>query len=271
MITATMVKELRDSTGLSMGDCKTALTKANGDQQLAIDILRQMGLSALRDAGSRMQKEGKIGCWSNGTQAGMIKLLCETEPVANTDDFINLANIIAKTASTIEDITVENLLVKKTQNNKTIQDEVLETFNKVKENISITNAISIHGNENNPVGFYLHHNGKVGVLIQMSQPSNDSVIKNVGMQIASMNPPYLNRESVPANYIENEKSYLMKGLESKPPQIIEKIINGKLNKWFAEKTLLEQTFVKDDKMSVQTMLTNINEGLTVLKYFRYFI
>lgn len=274
MITAQQVKTLRDKTGLSMGDCKTALTKANGDESAAIDILRQMGLTRIVDVRDRAAVEGRIGITIRDTVASIVEMRCETQPVASTKNFIDLTNLVA--GCCCGETNAETVLMKtitrigsNDSKEQLLKDVIAEEFNKLRENIVIHRFSSIVGSAEQPVGHYLHHTGTVGCILQMSQPCSDDVMKDVGMQICSMNAQYCSVDDVPAELVEKEKTFLSVGLESKPPQIIEKIITGKLAKWYESFVLLQQPFVKDDKVSVGKMLEAVSPGLTVLKFVKY--
>jgi elongation factor Ts len=268
-ITARMVMALREKTGLPMMECKHALMEADGDEAKAVDLLRQKGLGQATKRAARETSEGRVACYYDAGQgrAGIVQLQCETAPVASTDDFISLARHIARHAALIDDPTPESVLAQPFQDGPaaTLQDHMTDVVNRIRENIRIARVGSLTG----VLGQYVHHNGKVGVLVEFSGACPDSLRADICMHVAAMRPPYLRREDIDAATVEHEREIARQQVQGKPPQIVDKIVAGKLNKWFAEVVLLEQPFVKDDKQSVGQVLAAAAPGLTVRRALRF--
>lgn len=263
-VTAAMVKSLRDKTGLSMGDCKKALVEAGGDENKAVDVLRKMGLGRIEKAADREAGQGRVVCHVEGNRAGIAEVRCESAPVSNTDDFIALSQAVAKAAASLDNPTPESVLAA-TVGGRKVSDQLHEVFNRLREKIVIQKVACLKGE----VGSYTHHNGQVGVVIELNGACPNEIKADVCMQIAAMRPRVTRREEVPADEIAREKAASLEEIKGKPPQIAEKIVTGKLERWFSEFVLLEQPFVKDDKHSVGAMLNNVSKGLTVNRFVRY--
>jgi len=268
-ITATMVKALRDRTGLPMLECKKALTEAGGDAEKAVEILRRAGLGQLAKRAGRETAEGRVFCYADpaGNRAGIAELRCETAPVANTDDFLNLAKLVAQQAAGMRDPSVEAVLASTlpTDAQRTISDAMHDAVNRLRENIRVVRAASVNG----CVGHYIHHNGQVGVVVELSGDCPPALRMDVCMHIAAMNPPYNRREDVPPAEVEKERALAAEQVKDKPPQMIDKIVAGKLNRWYGEIVLHEQPFVKDDKKTVGQVLLAASPGLGVKRFVRY--
>lgn len=266
-ISAAMVNELRQRTGLSMMECKKALTEAGGDQTQAIEILKQRGLSKQADMSGRAAGEGRIACFVNSSGGGMAELRCETAPVANTDDFIRCASYVAQAAAALDNPTPEQVAqAQSPRGGRTIAEEIGEVFNRLREKMEIARVTALHG----PVGYYVHHNGQVGALVLLSDSCPDEASAGVCMHIAAMRPPYLTRADVPADLVEKERAAAREQAAGKPANIIDKIVEGKLNTWYGESVLLEQPYVKvEGKQTVQQYLDSVKKGLTIKRFVRY--
>ena len=268
-ISASQVMAFREKVGLPMMDCKQALTECNGDEEKAIEWLRAKGKGRVEKAQSREASEGRIGCFVDpgARAAGIVELRCETAPVAATDDFIKLATSIAQTVALHADATPENLRAKKLPNDpsRTLGDHMDDVFNRLREKMEIKRVARFTGQ----CGQYVHFNGKVGVIIEMSTECADEVKADVCMHIAAMKPKAASRDEVPTADIERERANFAEEAKGKPAPVVEKMVSGKLSRWFSEFVLLEQPFVKDDKKSVGDMLKGINPNLTVKRFTRY--
>lgn len=268
-ISAAQVKALREKTGLPMMDCKKALTEANGDEDQAIEILKKAGLGKVEKMASREAAEGRIACFVDAEKqrAGIVELRCETAPVANTDDFANLAKSVARHVTAMEtpDAQKVRAMAHLDDSSKTVDDEINDVFNRIRENMQVHRVDIASGH----VGYYVHHNAQIGVLIEMSGECPDELKADVCMHIAAMNPPCLKREDAPAAEVEEQKAAFLEEAKGKPPQIAEKIVDGKLNRWYSEFVLLEQPFAKDDKKSVTEVLKEVAPDLTVTRFIRY--
>lgn len=238
-ISAQMVKELRDRTGVAMMACKKALEEANGDIDGAIAILRKRGEAKAADKADRSTSEGRVAL----SGRAMVKLLCETDFVGKNENFIAFAQELADKASADgEGAATDHFEAVKT-------DKIQE----IGENIVLDNVVSIDGG--NTVSGYIHSNGKIGVLVAL-EGGNEEQAKDVAMHAAAMNPLVATPDDVSDELIAKEmviaKAQLIE--EGKPANIIDKILDGKTKKFCAERALTSQSFVKDPSMSIQEYL-----------------
>jgi len=268
-ITAAMVKALREKTSLPMMDCKKALTEAGGDEEQAIEILRKMGAGRIQKMATREATEGRIACFVDPEQkrAGIVELRCETTPVAGNREFANLATTIAQVSALANSPTVETIREQPLphDSSKTIGTLMDEVFNRMRENMKIARIAQLSGN----VGQYLHHDARVGVLIEMSGDCSEELKADLCMHIAALNPPCLRREDADPKEVDQQKAAFAEQAQGKPEPIVEKIVSGKLNRWYSEFVLLEQPFVKDDKKAVGQVLKAVSPDLTVTRFVRY--
>jgi elongation factor Ts len=261
-ITAQQVNELRQKTGSGMMDCKKALIEADGDMQKAIEILRKKGQAIASKRAEKTAGEGLILTRiSNDKKSGIIvEVNCETDFVANSEDFIKFANLIAdKTAETRPFSPME--LIEK---NPDVKNNLNDIMGKVGEKIEIS-RIAVEDSDNGIVVDYIHPGSKLGVMVifknTVDKVSEMAVIgKDIAMQVAAMRPICVNREEVPKDLIDKEieiyKEVARK--EGKPEQILDKIAQGKLNKYYQENCLIEQAYIKDNSKSVGDLLKEFN-------------
>lgn len=258
-------------TGAGMMDCKKALVEADGDFDKAIEILRKKGQKLSEKRADRETKEGSVfvRVSEDKSSAILISFTCETDFVAKNDDFQSLGNEIADAAMANKpaDIAALNAL---SLGELTVQEKVTEYIGKIGEKLEVSAYETITGEQ---VASYIHSNGKLGVLVALSGAGGNDVSdagKDVGMQIAAMNPVALNKDGVDQSIIDKEIEIGKEQArqEGKPENIIEKIAMGKLNKFFQENTLLSQSFVKDPKQTVQQYLDSVNKGMTVTAFKR---
>lgn len=252
-ITAAQVNELRQKTGAGMMDCKKALTESNGDFEKAIEILRKKGAAIASKRADKSANEGivvtKIS--DDNTKATMIEVNCETDFVAKSDDFIKLANEIVDAAFKSELSNAQQLL----ESDKNLSEKVVDVMGKVGEKIEVSRVLTEKANAGLIID-YIHMGSKLGVLVKFDNAAENSkdlieIGKNIAMQVAAMNPICVYREEVPTETIEKEidiyKELARK--EGKPENILEKIATGKLNKFYSENCLFEQTYIKDSTSS----------------------
>lgn len=270
-ITAQDVNKLRQMTGAGMMDCKKALVEAEGDFDKAIEILRKKGQKLSEKRADRETKEGSVFVRINddASSAVMVAFTCETDFVAKNEDFQALGNEIADAAMTSNPANLEALNAL-SLGTLTVQDKVTELLGKIGEKLAVTTYESISAEK---VASYIHSNGKLGVLVAMTGANGTDVSeagKDVGMQIAAMNPVALDKDGVDASVIEKEIEIGKEQArqEGKPEAILEKIAMGKLQKFFKENTLLSQSFVKEPKQNVAQYLDSVNKGLTVSEFKR---
>lgn len=270
-ITAQDVNKLRTMTGAGMMDCKKALTEADGDFEKAIEILRKKGQKV---SASRLDKEAKEGSVfikvsDDKKEAVLIALNCETDFVAKNEEFQNLGKLIAETAFAKKPATAESLLAEKA-GSLTIQDKITELVGKIGEKLEVSSYVHMKGEAIVP---YIHAGSKLGVLVSLKGVNGKDVTeagKDVGMQIAAMNPVSVDEKSVDKDVIAKELEIAKAQIiaEGKPENMVEKIAAGKLNKFFKESTLLPQAFVKDNSKTVAQYLDGVTKGLTVVEFKR---
>ncbi len=253
------IKELMTATGVGMMDCKKALVEADGDMDKAIELLREKGLATQAKKSGRAAAEGVVIALVKGSVGALVEVNTETDFAANTEEFKGFANSVANTIIDANPADVDALKATTISGGDKTVDEVLTELAgmKIRENIVIRRFIRLEGT----LASYVHNGGSIGVLVKLdTELSADSVTaigKDVAMQSAAMNPAYLNREAVPADVVEHEKEIMLAQMAedpkmaNKPEKVKEGIIAGKVNKYFKENCLLEQAFVKDDKLSVQ--------------------
>ena len=255
-ITAAQVKALREKTGAGMMDCKKALVEAEGNEEKAVELLRKKGLAKAAKKADRNAAEGRveINISDDFKQGSVAEVNCETDFVAKTDEFIEFTENIVKTINT-NDISDIDSLMNTSFGEGTFEEELKVKIAKIGENIVVRRIATIKAPENGIVNGYIHAGGKVGVLVAAACDSEKTceaikdTLKDIAMHIAAMKPAYLNPESVPADIIEKEKDIAKAQLlkEGKPENIIEKIIPGKIKRFYQEACLTEQEYVKAEK------------------------
>ena len=253
------IKELMSATGVGMMDCKKALEANDGDMDKAIEFLREKGLATQAKKSGRAAAEGVVTAVVEGNVGVILEVNTETDFAANTDDIRNFVANVAKTIIEKNPADVEALKNEALSGAQCTVGEALTELAgmKIRENIVIRRFVRLEGK----LASYIHNNGSIGVLVKMdtdlSAEQVASIGKDVAMQSAALNAPYLCREQVPAEVLEKEKEIMMAQMAedpkmaSKPEQVRAKIVEGKVGKYYSENCLLEQAFVKDDKLSVQ--------------------
>lgn len=252
-ITASQVNELRQKTGAGMMDCKKALTESNGDFEKAIEILRKKGASVASKRAEKSANEGMVvtKISDDHKKAAIIEVNCETDFVAKSDDFVNLAGEVVESAFKSELSDAKQLL----ESDKNLHNQVVDVMGKVGEKIEVSRVLTEKA-ENGLLVDYIHMGSKLGVLVKFDNVAEQKselveLGKNIAMQVAAMNPICIYRDEVPTTTVEKEidiyKEIARK--EGKPENILEKIATGKLNKFYSENCLFEQTFIKDSTSS----------------------
>lgn len=273
-ISAADVKSLRDRTNMPMMECKSALIEADGDMERAVEIIRKRHKGAADKKAERETAEGRIGAFIAPDQkvGALVELRCESAPSAKNDLFVQLANDLARQVALKEAATAEVLLAQPfiDDSSKTVTDRVHEVIGVIRENMKPARLKRLTG----LVGSYVHHDGTVGVLIQVAGTRADAqLLRDVCMHITARNPNYARREDVPADVLAKEKEIAQAQIaaepknQDKPANLIEKIAEGKLKTWFAENVLLEQPFVKEESKTVGGLLQAA--GLTLVQYVRF--
>ncbi len=270
-ITAQDVNKLRQMTGAGMMDCKKALTEADGDFEKAIEILRKKGQKVSASRSDKEAKEGSVfvKVSDDKKEAVLIALNCETDFVAKNEEFQALGKLIAETAFTQKPESKETLLAL-SAGNLTINEKIVELVGKIGEKIEVSEFVHMKGEAVVP---YIHAGSKLGVLVSLKGVNGKDVTdagKDVGMQIAAMNPVAVDEKNVDKAVIEKELEIAKAQIlaEGKPENMVEKIAQGKLQKFFKESTLLHQIFVKDNSKTVAQYLDSVTKGLTVAEFKR---
>lgn len=263
------VLSLREKTGAGLIDCKRALVESNGDLDEAVSILRKKGVATAAKKAGRDAGEGIVAqCVSSDrTKGTLVEVNCETDFVAKNDDFINFSSEVASQLLENPDVDLE--------------EKRTEQVAKIGENIRISRSTTLSPNAIGLVESYVHTGGKVAVLLSLGTSTSEAansenvqlLAKDLCMHIAATSPVCVSRNDVPEELVAKEKEIAMAQAEGKPPQAIEKIVQGKLDKYFSNSCFLEQSFVKDPDHSIQGLLTStgkeIGAELTVEKFVRF--
>ena len=265
MITASLVKELREKTGAGMMDCKKVLTETDGDMEKAAELLRERGIAKAAKKSDRIAAEGLVYCYvADDKKVGVVlEVNAETDFVAKNEEFRTFVADTAKQIAIKAPANVEELLDESSINDetKTIKDILTDKIATIGENMSIRRFERFEST--GIVESYIHGDGKIGVLVDFPK-GDESVAKDVCMQIAAARPEYLNRESVPQDVVDHEMGILKAQAinEGKPAEIAEKMVQGRIGKFYSEICLLDQPFVKDPDIKVQKLLENNNAEIT---------
>ncbi|MBO9614377.1 MAG: elongation factor Ts [Dyadobacter sp.] len=271
-ITAQDVNKLRQMTGAGMMDCKKALQEADGDFDKAVDILRKQGQKVAAKRADNAVSEGTvlINISADGTNGKLVALACETEPVSNVEDFKNLAQSILDKAVADNIADKDALLAATLADGRPVSEHMVELTGKLGEKLEITAYESVSADKVVP---YIHSNGKLGVLVAFAGVNGTDVSelgKDVAMQIAAMKPVALDKDGIDAATIEREIEVGKEQAraEGKPEAMLEKIAQGKLQKFYKDSTLLNQEFVKDSSLTIRQLLEKTSKGLTVTTFKR---
>ncbi|MFS0672465.1 translation elongation factor Ts [Ornithinibacillus sp. 179-J 7C1 HS] len=269
-ITAQLVKELREKTGAGMMDCKKALTETNGDIEQAIDYLREKGIAKAAKKADRIAAEGSTYIASEGNTAVLLEVNCETDFVTKNDQFkqllVDLGNhLLSQKPSSVE----EALQQKLNGEGDTLETYINSAVAKIGEKISLRRFELLTKTDNDAFGEYLHMGGRIGVLALLEGTTDEAVAKDVAMHVAAVNPKYVSRDEVSEDVINHEREVLKQQAlnEGKPENIVEKMVEGRLGKFFEEICLLEQSFVKDPDQKVKKYVES--KGASVKTFVRY--
>lgn len=260
-ITARMVSQLREQTGVGMMECKKALVECEGDIQKALDLLRVRGKAGAEKRAGRATSEGVVAVASNDARAALLELCCETDFVARNDEFRHVAQTLADTAAQTGAATVDTLMAAVTPDGQSAKALLEGLVTRLRENI-VVKRVAVA--EPEPGGFlatYAHRvTNKIGVVVSvLGDPANEGhqeAARNTAMHIAAAKPQYVKREDVPADVLEHEKQVLAEKtrLEGKPEAAIPKIVEGRVGKFFEQVCLVDQPFVRDPSVTVGAML-----------------
>ena len=267
MITANMVKELREATGAGMLDCKKALTETNGNMEEAITWLREKGISKAAKKQTRIAAEGLAKAKVEGNKAVIVEVNSETDFVAKNPEFTGLVDLIATAILSSNAKTVEEVMKLEVEGN-TIENIIIDKTATIGEKLSFRRFELVEKEDNQVFGTYSHMGGKI-VTLAVLEGTDEEVAKDVAMQIAAMRPLYLDKDSVPTERVEKEREILTEQAENEglDANKLPMIVNGRLNKFYEEVCLLDQGFVKENKMKVSKYVESKN--MKVLSFVRY--
>ena len=276
-ITANLVKELREKTGVGMMDCKTALLENNGDIESSIDWLRTKGIAKAAKKEGRVASEGLIAIEKDESLAAIIEVNSETDFVARNDDFQEVVKTLSKLATSSNNL--DDLLTKKISNKDlSVKEYITEMIASIGENINLRRMKKIT-NDNGIISSYIHSQvvdgmGKIGVLVSLESDADKIQLSDLGkkiaMHIAATNPISINIGDIPSNILDREKNILIEEARAsgKPEDIIEKMTEGRLKKFYQESVLLEQTFVVDGESKIEEILNSLDKPVVISEFIR---
>ena len=283
-ITGAMVKDLRERTGAGMMDVKNALTEANGDMDEATKILRKKGLAAASKKAGRITAEGAVVAHVDGDTGVLVEVNCETDFVGRTDTFLNFARGVANVIAASKAESVDDLLNEKWPGDAegvTVGQKVAETISTIKENITVRRFVRYQAAPNASLGTYIHAGGKIGVLVELVTEQGvrgeraNELAREVSMHVAAAEPRFLRREDVTQKDLDTEREIAREqALKSgKPENIVEKMVTGKMEKFYGEACLLEQPYIRNDKQSVGDYLKTSGKdsgcAYTITRFTRF--
>ena len=282
MITAQAVKELRERTGAGMMDCKKALSETNGDMEKAIEFLREKGLAAAAKKAGRVAAEGTVETYISEDlkSAGIVEFNCETDFVAANEDFTNMAKNLARQAASSASNSVEEFVEEKyiADSNLTVKDAATALIAKLGENMNVRRFTKFSV-EKGLIQSYIHGGGRIGVIVELGCDVQNEVVrevaKDVAMQVAAANPLFLDRTAVDQDALEKEKEiYRVQALnEGKPEKIVEKMVEGRVQKYYKEVCLVEQVWVKNSDYTITKYLQEkskeVGATISINRYVRY--
>ncbi len=269
MVTASLVKELREKTGAGMMDCKKVLTETDGDMEKAAELLRERGITKAAKKSSRIAAEGIVTAYvaDDKKTGAVLEVNAETDFVAKNQEFKDFANNLVKQVALNNPKDVEELLAQKyiQDETKTVSEVLTDKIATIGENMSIRRFVRF--TSNGLIQQYIHGEGKIGVLVSMEN-GNEEVAKDICMQVAAARPEYLDRNAVPQERVEKEMEILKAQAmnEGKPAEIAEKMVQGRIGKFYGEICLVDQPFVKDPNMKVSDLLSS--KGAEVIEFAR---
>ncbi|MEM6911744.1 MAG: translation elongation factor Ts [Verrucomicrobiota bacterium] len=272
-ITASLVKELRDKTNAGMMDCKAALLETNGDLEAAADYLRKKGIAKAAKKAEREVKEGVVSTLitEDGQTGVLVEVNCETDFVAKNENFLSFVRALTEHVAGAEPVAeVAGFLAQtSTFGEGTVEETLKAKVAEIGENLVVSRMTRFDVEGTARLGTYIHLNNKVGVLVEvcatkeesLTLPVFEELLKDLTLHIAFSRPPYLKREEVDATELEKEKDVYREQMKDKPAQVIDKIIEGKIGKFYSEICLLETHFIKDNDLSIQDLLQKVGKEI----------
>ncbi len=267
-VTAKMVKELREMTGVGMMDAKKALVEVEGDMEKAVDLLREKGMAKAAKKNDRIAAEGLASVAVKGNTAAIVEVNSETDFVSKNEMFQDLVKEIAELVAENKPADMEAAMKIKTDKG-TIESDLIEATQVIGEKISFRRFEVVEKDDNAAFGGYLHMGGRIAVLTVLDGKTDETVARDVAMHVAAINPRYVNESQIPEAELEHEKTVLTEQAlnEGKPANIVEKMVEGRLKKFKAEIALVDQPFVKDPDMTVEKYVAS--KGATVKTFVRF--
>jgi elongation factor Ts len=268
-ITAQMVKELREKTGAGMLDCKKALTETDGNMEKAIDFLREKGIASAAKKGDRIAAEGLTYVVSEGNNAVILEVNSETDFVAKNEAFQTLVKDLAAHLLNNKPATVEEASAQTMENGANVADHINAAIAKIGEKLTLRRFTVLSKTDNDAFGAYLHMGGRISVLTVLEGTTDSAAAKDVSMHIAAIKPKYVSRDQVSQEEVEHERQVLTQQAlnEGKPEKIVEKMVEGRLGKYFEDVCVLDQTFVKNPDQKVRQFVES--KGATIREFVRY--
>ena len=263
-ITAALVKELREITGAGMMDCKKALVECEGDKDKAIDYLREKGIAKAAKKAGRIASEGVVAAASDGKTACIVEINSETDFVAKNENFLALVKKVAEHIVACKPADMDALNASQ-MDGKTVAEVMTEAVASIGEKLSLR-RFEVYTTEDGQLATYIHMGGKIGVIVELSG-GDKTLGKDVAMQIAAAKPQCIGREDVDQEALAHEREVLRKQAleEGKPEKIVEKMVDGRINKYYKEVCLVEQEFVKDSDKTIKDILA----GVEVRRFARF--
>ena len=268
-ITAQMVKELREKTGAGMLDCKKALTETDGDMDKAIDFLREKGIASAAKKGDRIAAEGLTYVVAQGNEAVILEVNSETDFVAKNEAFQALVKELAAHLLKNNPASVEEASAQTMENGATVADHINAAIAKIGEKLTLRRFTVLSKTDNDAFGAYIHMGGRISVLSVLEGTTDADAAKDVSMHIAALKPKYVSRDQVSQDEVEHERQVLTQQAlnEGKPEKIVEKMVEGRLGKYFEDVCVLDQTFVKNPDQKVRQFVES--KGATIREFVRY--
>ncbi|WML56786.1 translation elongation factor Ts [Neobacillus sp. PS2-9] len=268
-VTAQMVKELREKTGAGMMDCKKALTETDGDMEKAIDFLREKGIAKAANKADRIAAEGLTSILVDGNEAVILEVNSETDFVAKNEAFQALVKEIAEHLLKNKPATVEEAAAQTMENGATVADHINAAIAKIGEKLSLRRFAVVSKTDNDSFGAYLHMGGRISVLTVLEGTTDADSAKDISMHIAALKPKYVSRDQVSQEEVERERQVLTQQAlnEGKPENIVAKMVEGRLGKYFEDVCVLDQTFVKNPDQKVRQFVES--KGATLREFVRY--
>jgi len=269
-ISAKLVKELREQTGAGMMDCKKALTATDGDMDKAVDFLREKGIAKAAKKSDRVAAEGLAHIVTEGNESVIVEINSETDFVSKNENFIKMVDQIAKNILSKKPSSVEEALGQSFEDSdETLQNFINTQIGKIGEKISLRRFVVVEVGENEAFGAYIHMGGRIAVLSILEGTKDEQIAKDVAMHAAALNPKYVRREEVSADEVAREREVLKQQAlnEGKPEKIVDKMVEGRLGKFFEETCLNEQAFVKDSDQKVGKFVAS--KGAEIKTFYRY--